>query len=120
MEPKPLSPKELEALRHIRNRIVHHGEPPSVRDLQGLLGYNSPNAAAYIIACLSDRGYLRRRTNGKLQLLRDVADKADHARTVAVPLVGSAPCGAPLLAQQNVESMIPVSTRLAKPPHRYF
>lgn len=120
MGPKPLSPKELEALRHIRNRIVHGAEPPSVRDLQELLGYNSPNAAAYLIACLSERGYLRRRKNGKLQLLREVEPGPEHERTVEIPLVGSAPCGAPLLAQENVEAMIPVSLKLAKPPHRYF
>jgi repressor LexA len=120
MDPKPLSRKELEALRHIRNRIMHGAEPPSVRDLQEQLGYNSPNSAAYIIACLSERGYLRRRRDGRLQLVRDVEVAEDHARTVPVPLVGSAPCGAPLLAEQNVEAMVPVATRLAKPPHRYF
>jgi repressor LexA len=120
MNRQGLSPKELKALRHIRNKIVHGQEPPSVRDLQELLGYNSPNSAAYIISCLSERGYVRRGVNGRLQLLREEREGPDDATTVPVPLVGSAPCGAPLLAEQNIEAMIPVSLGLARPSHRYF
>jgi repressor LexA len=120
MAEKPLSKKELQALRHIRNRIVHGEEPPSVRELQELLGYGSPNAAAYVISRLMKRRYIQRRQDRKLQLLREVPEESSHERTVLVPLVGTAPCGAPLLAEENLEAMIPVSTRLAKPPHRYF
>jgi repressor LexA len=117
---KPLTPNELAALRHIRNRIVHGERPPSVRVLQELLGYSSPNAAAYVLDQLIRRGYLQRRKNGELQLLKAAVNDPAHARTVPVPLVGSVPCGAPLLAEENIEAMIPVSTSLARPPHRYF
>lgn len=120
MNEQPLTNKEVEALRHIRNRIVHGEEPPSVRELQALLGYGSPNSAAYVIARLIERRYLQRRKDRRLQLLKDVPEDRDHARTVLVPLVGSAPCGEPLLAEQNIEARIPVSDRLARPPHRYF
>ena len=50
----------------------------------------------------------------------DLADDNSQARTVPIPLVGTAPCGSPLLAEENIEAMIQVSTTLAKPPHRYF
>lgn len=120
MSDKPLTRKELEALRHIRNRIVHGEEPPSVRELQELLGYGSPNAAAYVLGQLMRRRYIQRRKNGKLQLLKHAVEDLAHARTVLVPLVGSVPCGAPLLAQENVTAVLPVSTALARPPHRYF
>ena len=120
MSEQPLTDKELEALRHIRNRIVHGEEPPSVRELQALLGYSSPNAAAYVLARLMERRYIHRRKDRRLQLLKDVPHTRDHARTVLVPLVGSAPCGMPFLAEQNIEAKIPVSDRLARPPHHYF
>lgn len=120
MEHKPLREKEIEALRHIRNAIAHGSGPPSIRELQELLGYSSPNAAAYLIMRLAERGFVRRRPDGKLQMLRELPEDATHARTVEVPLVGSAPCGAPLLAEQNLEAMVSVSIRLARPPHRYF
>ena len=117
---RPLRPKALAALRHIRNRIVHGQKPPSVRELQELLGYGSPNAAAYVLGQLIRGGYIQRRKSGELQLLRAAIDDPAHARTIPVPLVGAVPCGAPLLAEENIEAIIPVSTSLARPPHRYF
>jgi len=120
MDPRPLLPKEHEALRHIRNRLVHGGQAPSVRELQERLGYQSPRSAALILSRLAALGFIRRRADGKLQLVRDLPDDAGHATTVMVPLVGTAPCGLPLLAEQNVEANIQVSTGLARPPHHYF
>jgi repressor LexA len=29
-------------------------------------------------------------------------------------------CGVPILAEENIDAMIPVSVKLAKPPHKYF
>ena len=43
-----------------------------------------------------------------------------HAKTVNVPLVGSVPCGTPVFAEENIEGVFPVSTKLARKPHRYF
>ncbi|MCC6350527.1 MAG: repressor LexA [Candidatus Eisenbacteria bacterium] len=120
MKRRPLTPRETEALRYLRSRIVHGGGTPSVRDLRDALGFSSPNAAAHVIQRLIEAEYLRRRDDGRLQLLRDASGDPASARTVEVPLVGSVPCGAPLLAEENIEAMIPVSTRLAKPSHRYF
>jgi repressor LexA len=40
--------------------------------------------------------------------------------TISVPLVGSAPCGAPLLAEKNIETWYPVSTQLVRPGAKYF
>ena len=120
MPDKPLTQQELDAIRHIRNALMHHGRSPSVRELQALLGYRSPRSASDVLERLRERGIVRRRADGKLQLIRDPEEDRQHARTVDVPLVGSAPCGAPLLAVENVETMIPVSVRLAKAPHRYF
>jgi len=114
-----LSTRELQALRHIRNRLFH-GRSPSVRDLQQALGYRSPRSAALLIEKLLARGFLRRRPDGRLQLLRDALPAQDHAETVEVPLVGTAPCGSPVIAEENWEGTIPVSTRLASPAHRYF
>lgn len=116
----PLSQIEMQALKFIRNTITHFGVGPSVRDLAKALEYSSPRSAAVIIQKLTDRGYLTRRSDGHLQLLRSPTEGKDAAQTVEVPLVGSVACGTPFLAQENVEAMISVSTKLARPPHRYF
>jgi repressor LexA len=120
MGQKPLKDKELEAFWIIRNRIIHGERPPSIRELADSMGYNSPNAAAYVLLRLIEAGYIQRRNNGRLQVLREPPVDAGQAHTVAVPLVGTAPCGAPLLAEENVEAWIDVSDQLARPPYRYF
>lgn len=117
---RPLTSKEIQALRLIRNRLVHGQPAPSVRDLKDQLKYRSPRSAAVILERLAAHGFIRRRQDGQLQLLRDLPEETSHARTVPVPLVGAVACGAPLLAEQNIEAMIPVSVSLARPPHRYF
>jgi repressor LexA len=115
-----LRPVEQKALTFIRNRIVHGGSPPSVRELAGELGFSSPRSAADVIDRLIELKYLRRRGDRSLQLLRMPEEAIDREATVDVPLVGTAPCGAPLLALENIEAMIPVSTTLARPSQRYF
>ncbi|OGR89809.1 MAG: repressor LexA [Elusimicrobia bacterium RIFCSPHIGHO2_02_FULL_57_9] len=114
------SPKEIAALRHIRNWLVHDGHFPSVRELMALLKYKSPRSAALVINRLIQRGVLRRRPDGELQLVQTKLEGMGGAQTVDVPLVGSVPCGLPVVAEENVEAMVRVSTRLARPPHRYF
>jgi repressor LexA len=111
---------EIQALRHIRNQLAHGQPAPSVRELKDLLEYRSPRSSAVILERLAAHGFIRRRADGQLQLLRDLPEETSHARTVSVPLVGAIACGVPLLAEENVEALIPVSVSLARPPHRYF
>lgn len=120
MATQPLSKKELEAIRYIQGSFARQGHAPSVREIQHALGYRSPRSASDILERLAERGIVRRRADGRLQLLKSPEGDKSHARTVDVPLVGTAPCGQPLLAEENIETLIPVSTSLARPPHRYF
>lgn len=115
-----LNQKQADALRHIRNWLMHKGKTPSVRELMTALGYKSPRSAALIIEELIQKGILRKRSNGELQLIKDIDSDSVHARTVDVPLVGMVTCGAPILAQENIEGYIPVSVALAKPGFKYF
>ncbi len=120
MDKDVLTEKEIEALKFIRNQIVHGGASPSVRDLQKKLNYQSPRAAAYILERLEFKGFTVRNGKGQVRLIKDIPESDSHAQTVEIPLVGSAPCGTPVLAEENIEAMIPVSVQLAKRPYRYF
>ncbi len=40
--------------------------------------------------------------------------------TIGIPLVGSAPCGAPLLGEENTEGLIMVDKNKIKPGYQYF
>lgn len=115
-----LTTKQLEAMRYIRNCIARSGKAPSVRNIMNALNYQSPRSAVLITSELIRKGLLKKRENGTIQLIRDIEEKSYHAQTVNVPLVGVVACGTPILAEENIEGYIPVSTRLAKPNHKYF
>ena len=119
MSEKNLSTKAKEALRHIRNSVMHLGQTPSVRDLMVALDYKSPRSAALIIEELVNSKFLKKKTDGGFQLIKDL-ENGVVARTVAVPLLGTISCGAPILAEENIEAVVPVSVNLAKPGNKYF
>lgn len=115
-----LTAKELEAMRQIRNWLVHRGRTPSVRELMTELGYKSPRSAQDIIEKLEEKGYLKRKDGGTIQLIKDPDLGSTHAQTLNVPLVGMVACGSPIFAEENIEAMIPVSTSLVKKSAKYF
>jgi repressor LexA len=116
-----LKPAERKALTFIRNRIVHFGTAPSLRELAAELDYASPRSAMLIIDRLIELGYVKRRADDReLQLLRMPLETPDRESTIEVPLVGNAACGTPLLAQENIEAMVPVSTLLARRGQKHF
>ena len=120
MQTAAISNKELEAIREIRNSIMHVGRIPSMRELMSSLGYRSPRSASLIVNKLIKMGVLRRKDDGNLQFVKSLGDDTTRAQTVDVPLIGMVACGVPILAEENIQAKIPVSTKLARPPHRYF
>jgi repressor LexA len=46
--------------------------------------------------------------------------KTGSEQTIDVPVIGRASCGSPMLAVENIETTISVSTKIAKPPYKYF
>lgn len=120
MEENKLSFKELEALRYIRNSLVHHGERPSVRELMNELGYRSPRSAALLIESLILKGFLQRTADNNLKLAKKGEIVNNNAKTIDVPLVGEVACGSPIIAKENIDTYYPVSTELARPPYQYF
>lgn len=119
MSEEALSLKAKEALRHIRNSLMHFGKIPSVRDLMNSMDYKSPRSAVILMEELENSGFLERKSDGGYRLIKDL-ESGNIARTVSVPLVGTVSCGMPILAAQNIEAHLPVSVALAKPGSKYF
>ena len=121
MKNERLSVNEARTLKLVRNSLMHTGIAPSIRDIMKALGYRSPHSAMLLVNQLIEHGYMKRRkTDGRLQLVEGPQQDRSDARTVEVPVVGSAPCGEPMLAEENIEMTLPVSVTLARPPYRYF
>lgn len=112
--------KELEAIRYIRNFLMHRGHMPSIRKIGRELGYRSPRSASMIVEKLLEKGALQKKNDGSLRFIDAVLNNEFRAQTVTVPLVGTIACGIPTLAEENIEAMIPVSVKLAKPWYKHF
>jgi repressor LexA len=119
MGEESLGIKAKEAIREIRNWLMHYGMVPSVRELMKLMAYKSPRSAMLLMEELEDNGYLEKKVEGGYRLIKDL-ETGNITRTVLVPLVGTVACGVPILAEQNIEAMIPVSTNLLRSGSRYF
>lgn len=115
-----LNKKELEALRVIRNTIVHKGYFPSMRELIKELGYKSPRSASVLVEQLTQKGILKKKQDGGLMLAEFEVTEGASAQTIDVPLLGTVACGLPILSEENITAMIPVSVQIAKPANRYF
>lgn len=117
-----ISNKELAALKVMRDFLMKNDRMPSVRELMKELEYKSPRSAAVIIQDLIDKGILSRKEDGSIQFMQYEFDvkETESEQTVKVPLLGSIACGLPILAEENIEAMIAVSTKIVKPNNKYF
>jgi len=85
-----------------------------------VLGYRSPRSAALILESLMKKGFLKKKSEGNYQVVKSTIEDQERSETIDVPLVGAIRCGIPVLAEENIEAMIPVSTRLANTNNKYF
>lgn len=109
---------DLKGYAFIRNQIVHTGVTPSLREIGRVVGYSSPRSVQLMLERLKKQGLISY-VDGVIKLSPRKTSVMNE-QTVDVPLVGSVACGAPTLAEQDPEAMIPVSTRIARPGHTYF
>ncbi len=117
-----VSNKELAALRVMRDFLMKNGRMPSVRELMKEMEYKSPRSAAVILQQLIDKEILNKKEDGSIQFIQYEfdAEETTSEQTVKIPLLGTIACGLPILAEENIEAMIAVSTKIAKPTNKYF
>jgi repressor LexA len=109
--------KDVQGYAFIRNQIIHTGVTPSLRDIANNIGYNSRHSAEKMLIRLEKKGLIKRTKDG-IRLSNQMHPTTEQ--TIDVPLVGAVACGSPVLAEQDFEAFIPVSTHFARPGHNYF
>lgn len=120
MDTRDLGPKDLRGLFFIRDALRYRGRTPTMQAISDQVGFKSRRSAMLLIERLIKKGYLARTPTGGLRVLRVPEGIVHMERTIELPLVGSAPCGLPLLAEENIETMIPVSQKIARPGATYY
>lgn len=112
-----LSDKDKKAFALIRNKIIHYGESPSLREINEVTGGKSPRSASLVVDRLIEAGLIKK--NGRALILVN-SRPTNSVSTVNVPLVGAVTCGTPMLAEENIQTYISVSTELARKGSTYF
>jgi repressor LexA len=115
-ETTTLTSRQREILEFIDQRMRERGYPPSVREIGEAVGLTSPSTVHSHLATLQRLGYLRRDPTKPraLEVRYDPnSGVALERRPVRhVPLVGDVAAGANVLAQENVEEIMPLPADL--------
>ncbi len=112
MTPAVLTSKRREILDFIAAQLRERGYPPSVREIGEAVGLTSSSTVHAHLATLQRQGYLRRDPTKPraIEVRYDAASGAAVERRPAqhVPLVGDVAAGTDVLAEQNVEEVLPL------------
>ena len=109
---KPLFEK-THVLEVISRWIGQHGVPPTIRELAGALGVGSVRTAVRYLQILEEDGAIKRWSGARgMKPLRSPKAGVD---TVAIPIVGEAPAGPLMTAEQNIEGYLRLPRSLTRP-----
>ena len=109
---KPLTQRQHDVLAFIDQCVRDRGYPPSVREIGEAVGLNSPSSVHSHLHTLQRLGYLRRDPTKPraIEVTADLATgtMAERRPTRHVPLVGDVAAGTGVLAQEQVEELVPL------------
>jgi repressor LexA len=105
-----LTPRQRRILDFIQQTVRDRGYPPTVREIGEAVGLTSSSSVHAQLENLGRRGLLRKDPSKPRAI--EVAGTRP-ARAVNVPVVGRIAAGAPILADENVETHLPVAEELA-------
>ncbi len=107
-----LTDRQRAILEYLEATMRERGYPPSVREIGAAVGLNSPSTVHSHLAQLEAAGYLRRDPTKPraIEVCFDASSGtiAERRPTRHVPLVGDVAAGTDVLAQENVEELMPV------------
>ena len=113
-----LTPRQRRILEVIKQALAERGYPPSIREMGLAVGLTSTSSVAHHLKSLENKGYLRRDPNRPRALEvcwpggRGVADDGTSYDVVNVPVLGRIAAGAPILAEEHIEDMLPLPPQL--------
>jgi repressor LexA len=129
-----ITKKQKNVLEKINRFIADNSYPPTVRDLARDLGFSSPKAATDHLNSLEKKGYIVRNSLARsIKLTGKALSILSRGRTgslistagagsidplnrniLYLPLIGRVAAGKPILAEENIDEYIPVTSSLLK------
>lgn len=106
---KDLTERQIKILEAIHDGIQRQGLPPTMRELADKVGLASPSSVKAQLHTLEKRGFIKRDEglSRAIQLLWDPETNLNQTTSPgrSVPFVGEIAAGAPIVAEENVESV---------------
>lgn len=111
-----LSIRQRQVLDFIRTTVAERGYPPSVREIGQALGLSSPSTVHSHLSALVRAGLIRKDPS-KPRAIEILAPEAPSrpgpSRSVReVPLLGRIAAGSPILAEEDIDDVLPLPTDL--------
>lgn len=117
MDRQKLTKRQTQIYDFICTEVQDKGYPPSVREIANAVGLSSPSTVHTHLQVLEDKGYIKRDLS-KPRALEIISKDAENGQVggssgiIRLPLIGHVAAGAPILAEQNIEAMIPLPEAL--------
>lgn len=109
---RDLTPRQLQILQLIRDRIEATGLPPTRAEIAQEFGFRSPNAAEEHLRVLARKGVL--------ELVPGASRGIRLTNGGGLPVVGRVAAGNPILAQENIEAHYQIDSALFSPRADYL
>ena len=111
---KGLTKRQETILRFIIESIRDMGYPPTIAEIGEEFGISSTNGVNDHLLALDKKGYIERSSKARgIHVTPKAAAGLYHHESAMIPLVGEVAAGVPILAEENIESYIPVSSDMA-------
>ena len=111
-----LTPRQLKILSVIKTAVEDQGYPPSMREIGLAAGLSSTASVTYQLQILEEKGWIRRDASRgraiEITLPGQDGEAAPQDKTRLIPLVGRIAAGNPILAEQEVEEVLPLPESL--------
>lgn len=113
-----LTPRQSEILAFIKRSLEDNGYPPTRAEIAQELGFKSPNAAEEHLKALSRKGAIAM-TPGASRGIR-IPGFEPTSDESGLPVIGRVAAGAPILAQQHVETSCQIDPSFFQPKADYL
>ncbi|MEO7453845.1 MAG: transcriptional repressor LexA [Fimbriimonadales bacterium] len=108
-----LTDRQQQILRYVVDYIQENGFPPSIREIGKSFNIESLRGVTVHLDALKRKGYIdRSKTPRSIQIKHPAYQTSQNVKML--PIVGSIAAGSPMLADENVEGMIPVPSEMVR------
>lgn len=112
---KGLTKRQAAILQFIIDCIRERGMPPTIAEIGLRFKISSTNGVNDHLVALERKGYIERSSKARSIHVTDKASAGLYNSEVGVlPLIGRIAAGMPILAEENVEGVVPVASAIAK------